>query len=285
MTEQSQEPSETQARINVTGTEWLSFEVASYDGRRMKSIIPAVADVSICEEIARSLAPLTLAGENSSEDLAQDVRLLELLDLPAADQLQTSVTWRSRERETTLRVPIGRREKGRSLVLDLKEAAEKGDGPHGLVIGATGSGKSELLRTLVISQAIMHDPYTVNFVFVDFKGGASFADLAALPHVAGMITNLENEPALVDRMYASLLGELKRRQTMLREVGNLDNIQQYQLKWRGTPALEPMPHLLLIVDEFAELLHQSFRFPGPVYHNWSCWTQSGDASPAGDPAT
>ncbi len=254
VSEQSQEPSETQARINIIGNDWLSFEEAAYDGRRMKGIIPCVADATSCEQIARSMAPLTLAGEGAEEDLAQDVRLLDLLGIASAESVQTTMTWQPHERERILRVPIGRREKGRDLIIDLKEAAEKGDGPHGLVIGATGSGKSELLRTLVISQAIAHDPYTVNFVFVDFKGGASFADLASLPHVAGMITNLENEPSLVDRMYASLQGELKRRQTMLREAGNLDNVQQYQAKWRGNQSMVPMPHLLVIVDEFAELL-------------------------------
>ncbi len=152
-------------------------------------------------------------------------------------------------------MPLGKHEKGKLLLLDLKEASEKGDGPHGLVVGATGSGKSELLRTLVISQAILHNPDEVNFVFVDFKGGASFADLAALPHVAGIITNLEGEPALIDRMYSSLLGELRRRQRMLHEAGNLDNIQQYRAKWQtNRDTMQPLPHLLLIVDEFAELL-------------------------------
>ncbi|MBV9711081.1 MAG: type VII secretion protein EccCb, partial [Ktedonobacteraceae bacterium] len=171
------------------------------------------------------------------------------------EAIRPSTMWKQRPRESVLRTPIGKLEKGKTLLLDLKEAAEKGEGPHGLVVGATGSGKSELLRTLVISQAMLHDPRMVNFVFVDFKGGASFADLATLPHVAGMVTNLENEPALIDRMHSSLTGELRRRQRMLREAGNLDNVQQYQIKWQTNPDnMEPMPHLLIIVDEFAELL-------------------------------
>lgn len=256
--EPGQEPTGTQARITVSEGNWLSFEVASFDGKRMKGILPNAAPTYICELIARNLAPITLADDEAEVDLAHDIRLPDLLNIPVLEALQPVETWarnKQESRKALLRIPLGKREKGQVLLLDLKEAAEEGDGPHGLVVGATGSGKSELLRTLVIGQAILHDPETVNFVFVDFKGGASFADLAALPHVAGMITNLEQEPALVDRMYASLFGELRRRQRMLREAGNLDNIQQYTASWQAKrSSMEPMPHLLLIVDEFAELL-------------------------------
>jgi len=253
--ELSQGPTGTQARIAISDEGWLSFEIARFDGQQMTGIMPNAATTEVCEQIAHSLASLTLAGDGTEEDLSQDVRLLDLLDIPIPEAIEPSKMWTARKRQALLRVPLGKREKGKTLLLDLKEAAEKGDGPHGLVVGATGSGKSELLRTLVISQAILHDPYTVNFVFVDFKGGASFADLAVLPHVAGMITNLEDEPTLIDRMHASLLGELRRRQRMLREAGNLDNIQQYRAKWqKNRDTIDPLPHLLTIVDEFAELL-------------------------------
>jgi ESX secretion system protein EccC len=94
-----------------------------------------------------------------------------------------------------LRVPIGGRPGGEPVVLDLKEAAEGGIGPHGLVVGATGSGKSELLRTIVAGLAATHPPEQLAFVLVDFKGGAAFADLAGLPHVAGLITNLHGQLA------------------------------------------------------------------------------------------
>ena len=253
--ELNREPTGTQARIVISDEGWLSFEITKFDGWHMTGITPDAATTEICEQIAHSLASLTLAGDGAEDDLSQDVRLLDLLDIPTPEAIEPSKMRTACKREALLRVPIGKREKGKTLLLDLKEAAEKGDGPHGLVVGATGSGKSELLRTLVISQAILHDPCTVNFVFVDFKGGASFADLAALPHVAGMITNLENEPTLIDRMHASLLGELRRRQRMLREAGNLDKIQDYREKWqKNQETIEPLPHLLIIVDEFAELL-------------------------------
>ncbi|CAM3777911.1 type VII secretion protein EccCb [Alicyclobacillus pomorum] len=127
-------------------------------------------------------------------------------------------------------------------------------GPHGLIVGATGSGKSELLRTMVTAMALTHAPDVLNFVFVDFKGGAAFADLATLPHSAGIVTNLEQDLTLVDRIHAALFGELERRHRMLREAGNLDNIKQYHAKRRNHRDMEPMPYLLVIVDEFGELL-------------------------------
>jgi DNA segregation ATPase FtsK/SpoIIIE, S-DNA-T family len=248
------EPSSLQARLQISDAGWLSYEESVFGGRRLEAIHPDQADLALCERIARDLTPLTLSEKGAQHDLAQDVRLLDLLGIPSADDVSTSATWRPRSREEVLRVPIGVCADGEPLILDLKEAAEGGMGVHGLVIGATGSGKSELLRTIVTSLAITHDPETINFVLADFKGGAAFADLAALPHAAGMISNLQSDLTLVDRMRAALTGEQERRQRMLREAGNLDNIRQYHLKRQVYPAMEPMPHLLIIVDEFAELL-------------------------------
>jgi DNA segregation ATPase FtsK/SpoIIIE, S-DNA-T family len=252
--DKSQEPSLTSARIAVSAVDWLSFEENKPGGCQLVGVTPDTIDLQSCEYAARSLAPLTLAEKGAQHDLSQDIRLLDLLSISSADDIHVPQRWQQRMKQGLLQVPIGRRADGEPLILDLKEAAEKGMGPHGLIVGATGSGKSELLRTIVSSLAITHDPSQVNFVLVDFKGGASFADFATLPHVAGVITNLESDAALVDRAYLSLLGEQQRRQRKLREAGNLDNIQQYQAKWQINPDMEPMPHLLIIIDEFAELV-------------------------------
>ena len=143
---------------------------------------------------------------------------------------------------------------GDPLVLDLKEAAEAGIGPHGLVIGATGSGKSELLRTIVAGLAATHPPDQLAFVLVDFKGGAAFADLAPLPQVAGLITNLQADLSMVDRAMAALQGELTRRQRLLHQAGNQPDLRAYASRRSVDPWLEPLPHLLVVVDEFGELL-------------------------------
>ena len=250
----SQEPSQVQARLAISSTGGLNFSELRYGGRRLEGLRPDEIEPQLCERIARNLAPIMLAETGMQQDISTDIRLLDLLDIPAADALDATQTWRPQSRENLLRVPLGQRADGRFTYLDLKESADRGMGPHGLIVGATGSGKSELLRTLVTALAIQHDPQTLNFVLVDFKGGASFADFAALPHVAGIITNLQTDLSLVDRVYSSLQGEQQRRQHMLHDAGNLDNIKQYQATWQTHPEMEPMPHMVIIVDEFAELI-------------------------------
>ena len=120
-------------------------------------------------------------------------------------------------------------------------------GPHGLVIGATGSGKSELLRTVVAALAVTHSSEELNFVLVDFKGGATFASLDALPHTSAVITNLADELPLVDRMRDALAGEMVRRQELLRAAGNYVSRYDYEkARANGEPLradAEPADHL------------------------------------------
>jgi S-DNA-T family DNA segregation ATPase FtsK/SpoIIIE len=252
--ERQQEPSILQARIEISDIGLLNYEETKLGGQRIQAVHPDEADVAAGERIARGLAPLIVSEKGLQRDLSEDVPLLSLLNIPAAERVQPETSWQPRSRPDLLRVPIGVCSDGEPLFLDLKEAADGGLGVHGLIIGATGSGKSELLRTIVSSLAITHDPSTLSFIFADFKGGAAFADLARLPHAAGMISNLQSDLSLVDRMYAALFGEQERRQRMLREAGNLDNIKQYTNKRHSTQSLEPMPYLLIVIDEFAELL-------------------------------
>jgi DNA segregation ATPase FtsK/SpoIIIE, S-DNA-T family len=249
-----QEPTQVQARLSLNALGMVDFEEIKWGGARLEGVTPDTVDQEMCERIARSMAPLLLTEAGAQQDLSQDVRLLDLMEIPASEKVDAAEMWQSRSRRALLNVPIGIRADGEPLFIDFKEAADKGMGPHGLIIGATGSGKSELLRTLVVSLALTHDPQTLNFVLIDFKGGASFADFDALPHVAGIITNLEGDLTQVDRVYRSLLGEQLRRQRLLHDAGNLDNIKQYQAKWQMNPEMEPMANLLIIADEFTELI-------------------------------
>ena len=192
--------------------------------------------------------------------------LLALLGLDGPDGLAAATDrWHTIDNDGFLRVPIGVDPELRPVVLDLKESAMAGMGPHGLLVGATGAGKSELLRTLVCGLALTHSPEVLALVLVDFKGGASFASLGRLPHVAGVVTNLADDLALVDRILAALGGEQRRRQELLAQAGNLGNVREYRAARRAgrLPAHladEPLPELLVVVDEFAELLDQEPAF-------------------------
>ncbi|MGW3515694.1 type VII secretion protein EccCa [Streptomyces hydrogenans] len=207
------------------------------------------------EALARQLAPLRVAsGSDDDEPLLANLDFTDLLNLGDAASVDVSRTWRPRSRSERLRVPIGVGEDGVPVMLDLKEAAQEGMGPHGLCVGATGSGKSELLRTLVLGLAVTHSSETLNFVLADFKGGATFAGMSQMPHVAAVITNLADDLTLVDRMGDSIRGELNRRQEMLRDAGNYANIHDYEKARAAGAPLQPIPSLVLVIDEFSELL-------------------------------
>ncbi|MFE4816985.1 type VII secretion protein EccCa [Streptomyces sp. NPDC056704] len=213
------------------------------------------------EALARLLAPYRMSlSADAAEPLASDVQLTTLLGIPDLYRHDPVTLWRRATGAARLRVPVAVGADGRPVELDIKESAQGGMGPHGMLIGATGSGKSELLRTLVLGLALTNSSETLNFVLVDFKGGATFLGLDGLPHTSAVITNLADEVALVERMQDALHGELIRRQELLRAAGNYSSALEYEkARAAGTP-LEPLPSLFVVVDEFSELLaaHREF---------------------------
>ena len=257
---ETDEPTRADIRVQVGADGSLRVEGRRADPR--PQTVGAVADLpdtALCEATARLLAPLRLSVEGD-EILERVVSLPGMIGIDDLDAFEPEEFWRRTAIEDVLAVPIGFDGEGRPLVLDLKESARGGMGPHGLVVGATGSGKSELLRTLVSGLAATHSPELLSFVLVDFKGGATFAGVTELPHVAGLITNLVDDLATVDRVREALQAEQQRRQRILRDAGDVDNVRDYQLRREagqsapdGRP-LEPLPYLLVIVDEFGELL-------------------------------
>lgn len=204
--------------------------------------------------LARTLAPWSDAGmgEKSTDHVWEG--LPDILGVSDVAALNPTTCWRPRTTSAVLRVPIGADPRGQPVVLDLKESAVGGMGPHGLVVGATGSGKSELLRTLVAALAVRHPPDSLTLLLADFKGGATFSGLRDLPHIAGMITNLADDLSLIDRFRAALGGELLRRQQILADAGNVTDLFAYTELRRRRTDLEPLPRLLVIVDEFSEML-------------------------------
>ncbi len=217
--------------------------------------VPDQLDETTAQTLARQMSPIQVPRIQRGESaLTSNVGLPELLGIGDPRALDTEVTWRPRSARERLRIPLGLDPDGLPVELDLKESAEGGMGPHGLIIGATGSGKSELLRTLVTGLAATHSSATLNFALVDFKGGATFAGLATLPHTCAVITNLEDDLALVDRMREALHGELIRRQELLKAAGNYASARDYERAREAGANLVPMATLLVIIDEFSELL-------------------------------
>ncbi|HEY0691154.1 MAG TPA: type VII secretion protein EccCa [Kribbella sp.] len=250
-----QEPSTVTMRIIVYGD-----DVRVED---LRGPYPMVASGQVdkfssatAEGIARELAPLRLSEESLEEDAQLgDVEFMGLLGITDPAQLDFNRLWRPRPDRAFLRVPVGIDETGTTTLIDLKESAQLGMGPHGLCIGATGSGKSELLRTMVLALLATHSPEDLALVLIDFKGGASFAPFEGAPHVAGIITNLADDASLIERAYASLAGEVQRRQQLLKDAGNVANITDYRLLRAQRPEMPALPHLFVIIDEFGELLN------------------------------
>ncbi|WP_031069251.1 type VII secretion protein EccC [Streptomyces sp. NRRL WC-3742] len=241
-------------RLAMVGADRNRKDVVTDLGR------PDTLTAAAATRLAARLARYRIAdGVDSAEPLATDFDLSALLGIPDLHAHDVEALWAQRGIPQRLRVPLGLGPDGRPVDLDLKESAQGGMGPHGMLIGATGSGKSELLRTLVLALAVTHSSEVLNFVLVDFKGGATFLGLDTLPHTSAVITNLADEAALVDRMRDALHGELVRRQEVLRESGYASLLEYETARAAGT-ALRPLPTLFVVVDEFSELLsaHRDF---------------------------
>ncbi len=209
------------------------------------------------EALARRLSPYRMSTQQESTDedpLSANADLLEMLGI-SGDPITFDVqqAWRPRPVRDRYRVPFGLGENGQMVELDIKEAAMEGMGPHGLCVGATGSGKSEFLRTLVLAMLATHSSSTLNMILVDFKGGATFLGFDQAPHVAATITNLAGDLTLVDRMKDAIAGEVARRQELLAKT-NAKNVWDYEKMRENGADLDPLPALFICIDEFSEML-------------------------------
>ena len=220
--------------------------------------VPDAMALEQAEAVARRLTRWSDEERPDSEtpagraDPKRSVDLLDLLSLGDVRDFDPQRQWVRREGRDRLRVPFGVTPEGVPVVLDIKETEQYCMGPHGLLIGATGSGKSEVLRTLTLALALTHSPEQLNFVLVDFKGGATFASMAGLPHVSAMISNLGRN-CRWSTGCRTLRGEMVRRQELLRQAGlrQRHRLQADRLAETRTPAA---PALVIILDEFSELL-------------------------------
>ena len=229
------------AVFHVEQPAWVGLRT----GRRSltTTVLADLVEVAAAEEVARCLAPLRLNRRwEAGAMIPTSVRLLDLLGLEPPGAPSVAAGWARQDRST--RAVIGAGEAG-PLAVDLAH-----DGPHGLVAGTTGSGKSELLQTLIASLAVANRPDLMNFVLIDYKGGSAFKDCARLPHTVGMVTDLDGHQT--ERALASLGAELHRRELLLADVGAKD-IEGY---WRARRKGSQLARLLIVIDEFAALLEE-----------------------------
>ncbi|MFI9589398.1 FtsK/SpoIIIE domain-containing protein [Nonomuraea sp. NPDC052265] len=189
-----------------------------------------------CDRLARALSPIRdVSRDDPSGNLPGAVRLLDLMGMPEPAGKELAGRWRA---HGTTQALIGVGPEG-PFSVDLKL-----DGPHGLIAGTTGAGKSELLQTLICSLAVANRPDQLTFVLIDYKGGAAFKECVRLPHTVGMVSDLDGH--LTQRALDSLAAEIRRRERLLLAAGAKD-IDDYAGE-------APLPRLVLIIDEFAALV-------------------------------
>lgn len=191
---------------------------------------------------------------NLESALTKSISLFEMLNIVSVRDIELGKRWTCSKVYESMAVPIGVKGDGEVVCLDIHE---KHHGPHGLVAGTTGSGKSEILQSYILSMATLFHPYEVGFIIIDFKGGGLVNQLRQLPHLNGAITNIDGKE--INRSLLSIRAELHKRQTLFTEY-EVNHIDDYIRKFKDGVTTIPLPHLILIVDEFAELKSEQPEF-------------------------
>ena len=213
----------------------------------------AISDEAI-ENLARTLSKIEVAEVETGGEIPNSLTFLDMYRVDRVEKLNVIERWKKNRTYENMRSLIGQRAGGVDCYLDIHE---KYHGPHGLVAGTTGSGKSETLQTYILSLALNYSPDDVGFLLVDFKGGGMANLFTDLPHTLGQISNLSG--AQVRRAMISIKSENLRRQRVLSEHG-VNNINSYTRLLKNNEAVVPMPHLFIIIDEFAELKREEPEF-------------------------
>lgn len=223
------------------------------DSEKIKFVHENIEEYDM-EEYSKHLAPVYVKNSFSHKLLPSHYTLFDMYNINNVNELNIDRLWNENKIYESMAVPLGINASGEIINLDIHE---KSHGPHGLVAGTTGSGKSETLQTFLLSMAINFHPHDVTFIIIDYKGGGMANQLKDLPHLVGTITNLDGNK--IARSLISIKSELKKRQRLFDKF-EVNHINSYMKLYKAGIAKEPMPHLVIVADEFAELKHDQPDF-------------------------
>lgn len=229
--------------------DYNGYVLKSDNGDVISNFVYPEISTEIAEKTALKLGAIYVDEVSLEGHLTKNISIFELLDIFSVDDLDLKERWSESQVYRTMAAPIGVKTGNEIVYLNISDKGD-GHGPHGLVAGTTGSGKSEILQTYILSVATLFHPYDVGFVIIDFKGGGMANQFAELPHLIGTITNIDGRE--IDRSLLSIKAELIKRQEMFSEAG-VNHINDYIKLFKTGKVDKPMPHLIMIVDEFAEL--------------------------------
>ncbi len=221
--------------------------IESGDSSKRHEFVYDTISAMDAEKVVMKLAPVYAEEISLDNTLTKNISLFELLKINNPKKIPIESNWNESNVVKSMAAPLGVDAKNAEVALDIHE---KYHGPHGLVAGTTGSGKSEILQSYILSMALKFNPYEVSFVIIDFKGGGMANQFSTLPHLIGAITNIDDRE--ITRSLLSIKAELKKRQRLFAEA-EVNHIDAYIKKFKNHEVEIPLPHLIVIVDEFAEL--------------------------------
>jgi S-DNA-T family DNA segregation ATPase FtsK/SpoIIIE len=238
----------------VKADQYQGFYSTTGDFPERENVTYDIVDLTLCERFARSLSNYRVRELGTSTAIPDVLSFLDMYKTSKVEELDMLHKWLENRTYESMKSMVGYKSGNQPLYLDIHE---KFHGPHGLVAGTTGSGKSETLQSYILSLVVNYHPHEVAFILIDYKGGGMAQSFLGLPHLSGVITNLGGNAT--NRALLSINAEIKSRQRIFNDY-KVKHIDAYIELYRSGVATEPMPHLLIIADEFAELKKEQPEF-------------------------